>query len=51
MLFHIDHDPCCSDPTCPCHEDDPLISEGSQHVEQGLLSPAEATRLVQGRQF
>ena len=50
-LVHADHDPFCSDPTCPCHEDDSLISEVSQQVEDGLLSPAEATSLVQGRQL
>ena len=50
-LVHTDHDPFCSDPTCPCHEDGSLIAEVSQQVEDGLLNPAEATRFVQGRQL
>lgn len=50
-LVHTDHDPFCSDPTCPCHEDESLIAEVSQQVEEGLFSPAEATRFVQGRQL
>ncbi|MGH2496121.1 MAG: hypothetical protein ACRDIV_15615 [Ktedonobacteraceae bacterium] len=50
-LVHSDHDPFCSDPTCPCHEDDTLLAEVAVQVEQGLLSPDEATRFVQGRQL
>ena len=47
---HTDHDPFCSDPSCPCHEDDALLAAVSEQVEQGLLTPDEATRFVQGRQ-
>lgn len=50
-LVHTDHDPFCSDPTCLCHEDETLLGEVAAQVEQGLLSPDEATRFVQGRQL
>lgn len=49
-LVHTDHDPFCSDPTCPCHEDPDLLVAVSEQVEGGLLTPDEATRFVQGRQ-
>lgn len=38
------------DSTCPCREDSDLIAHVASEVEQGLLSPSEATRIVQGRQ-
>ena len=50
-LVHTEHDPFCSDPTCSCHEDLDLLEEVAQQVEQGLLSPEEATRVVAGRQL
>ena len=50
-LVHTDHDPFCSDPTCPCHEDESLLGSVSEQVDAGLLTPVEATRLVQGRQL
>ncbi len=49
--IHTDHDPFCSDPSCPCHEDAALIDLVAQQVEGGLLTPAEATHFVQGRQL
>lgn len=39
------------DPTCPCREDQSLIAFVASEVEQGILSPSEATRIVQGRQI
>lgn len=39
------------DPTCPCHEDQDLIAYVAAEVEQGVLSPSEASRIVQGRQI
>jgi len=51
-LVHTDHDPFCSDPTCPCHEEDAdAIDSVAQHVEDGLMTPDEATRFTQGRQL
>ncbi len=41
-LVHTDHDPFCPDPTCP------LLAAVAQQVESDLLTPAEATRFVQG---
>lgn len=39
------------DPTCPCHEDPDLIAHVAAEVEQGILTPSEASRIVQGRQI
>ena len=47
-LVHTDHDPFCSDPTCPCHEDQTLLPAVSDQVKQGLLTTDEATRYVKG---
>jgi hypothetical protein len=48
-LVHTDHDQFCSDPTCPCHEDPELLADVAWAVEQGLLTPDEATRVAQGK--
>ena len=48
---HADRDPFCSDPTCPCHEESDTLASLAQHVQDGLLTPEEATRFVQGRQL
>ena len=48
---HTDHDPFCSDPTCPCREGSDALDAVAGMVEDGLLTPAEATRFVQGRQL
>jgi hypothetical protein len=50
-LVHTDHDPFCCDPMCPCHEDPDLLTVVAEHVEDGLMTPAEATRFTQGRQL
>ncbi len=50
-LLHTDHDPFCCDPGCPCHENSQAIEQVSDLVENGLMTPAEATRFVQGRQL
>jgi hypothetical protein len=50
-LVHTDDFPFCADPTCPDKEDDDLIAEVAQQIEDGLLTPVEATRYVQGRQL
>ncbi len=45
----------CVDPTCPDKDDVDLLAEAAQQVapfvQDGLLTPDEATRLVQGRQL
>jgi len=50
-LVHTDDSPFCSDPTCPDKEDEAAINAVAQQVEDGLFTPAEATRFVQGRQL
>lgn len=47
-LQHAEGGSFCSDPTCPCHEDPDLIAELYQDVQNGLLSPEEATAIVNG---
>jgi hypothetical protein len=53
-LVHTADTPVCADPTCPDKDDEELLAEYSQqitpYVQDGLLTPDEATRLVQGRQ-
>ena len=49
-LIHTQEHPFCSmDPTCSCHEDPELLTDVAQAVEQGLLTPDEATRVVMGK--
>lgn len=49
--IHTHTNPFCSDPTCPDKDDPELLAEVAQQVEDGLLTPDEATRVVQGRQL
>jgi hypothetical protein len=48
-LIHTQQHPFCSDPKCPCKEDSQLLSDVARAVEQGLLTPDEATRIAQGQ--
>jgi hypothetical protein len=48
-LLHIGERPFCYDPTCPCHEDDEAIAAVYQAVQDGLITPEEATDFVLGR--
>ena len=50
-LVHTDDSPFCLDPTRPDREDEEAINAVAQQVEDGLLTPDEATRTVQGRQL
>ncbi len=46
--LHTADNPFCYDGTCGCHED-PLLIEGVAHfVDDGLLTPEEATDFVAG---
>lgn len=47
--LHTPEKPFCSDPRCPCHEDELLIFEVSLHVQDGLMTPEEATDFVNGK--
>ena len=51
-LVDVEHSaekPFCWDQTCSCHEDDVLIFEVSLHVQDGLMTPDEATDFVKGK--
>lgn len=47
---HTDKHPfCLTNPDCPCHEDLDNIAPIAQAVNDGLLTPNEATNYVMGR--
>jgi hypothetical protein len=48
-IEHTEESPFCYDATCDCHEDDEAIAAIYQAVQDGLLSPEEATDFVLGR--
>lgn len=48
-LEHTPEKPFCWDSSCPCHEDDLLIGEVATFVQEGLMTPQEATDFVAGR--
>jgi hypothetical protein len=48
-LIHTDDHPFCGDPTCERCEDPELIASVQQAVEQGLITPEEATLMIQGK--
>jgi hypothetical protein len=48
-LEHLPEKPFCWNSACGCHEDDLLISEVARHVEDGLMTPEEATDFVAGK--
>ena len=50
-LVHTKTNPFCSDPTRPDKNDPELLAEVARQVEDGLLTPDEATRTVLGRQL
>jgi hypothetical protein len=50
-LLHTSFCPFCSDSGCSCHEDPDLINEVAQQVEEGLLTPDEATHILTGQQI
>jgi hypothetical protein len=50
-IIHTNQHPFCDNPTCYCHEDATNIAIVQQQVQDGLLTRAEATRMVQGKQL
>ena len=47
---HTDEHPfCVANPTCPCNEDSDLIAPIAQAVQDGLMTPAEATNYILGK--
>ena len=49
IIHTSDHPFCSTDPLCGCHSDPELIAEVAAALEQGLLSPEEATLVIQGK--
>ncbi len=48
-FIHTPDNPFCYDEICGCHENPVLIAAVADAVNQGLLTPEEATRLVAGK--
>ncbi len=46
---HTADNPFCYDISCTCHEDDEVIAAVNQAVQDGLITPEEATDLVLGK--
>jgi len=48
--LHLTDNPFCSiDPNCPCHEDQQRILVVYDQVQQGLLTPFEGRRTIEGK--
>ena len=48
-ILHTTERPFCGDPSCPCSEDPALIAEVNEAVKRGLITPEEATLIIQGK--
>jgi hypothetical protein len=48
-ILHTADSPFCRDETCPCHEDQELLESLSRQVQDGVLTPAEATTIALGK--
>ncbi len=48
-LFHTQEHPFCLIDSCFCHEDPDLIAAVAELVTEGLFTPEEALRFVEGR--
>ena len=49
-MEHTDLHPFCPvDPSCPCHKDPILLAPLAQAVQDGLMTPDEATDYAMGR--
>jgi len=46
---HTAMHPFCLNSTCRCKEDPELIRQVNEYVQQGLLTPQEATRTIEGK--
>ena len=46
--LHTPEKPFCYDAACACHEDDVLIFQVWLFVQNGLMTPEEATDFVKG---
>jgi hypothetical protein len=50
-MLHTQASPFCADPSCLCHEDQELLTIVSEQVTNGLFTPEEAIRFVEGKQL
>lgn len=48
-LLHTTDHPFCWNDACECHEDEAAIFQVSLYVQDGLMTPDEATLFVRGR--
>ncbi len=46
---HTPEHPFCWHPTCLCHEDEEAIADVNQMVQDGLMTPGEATDFILGK--
>ena len=47
--IHTDEVPFCPMSSCPCHEDAVEIARVAQYIQDGLITPEEATDFVGGK--
>ena len=47
--LHTPEHPFCGDPTCPCSENTEALTELDQAIREGLITPDDATRILQGK--
>lgn len=47
--LHDDKTAFCPDEIYPCHEDEIEVARVAQFVDDGLITPEEATELVKGK--
>ncbi len=48
-ILHSDAKPFCYNSTCLCHEDSETIAQVNQYVQDGLITPRDATNIVNGK--
>ena len=48
-IEHTDEKPFCWNGSCPCHEDEEAFAAVNDAVQDGLMTPEEATDFVTGR--
>ena len=50
--YHTDEQPFCfTDGNCPCHEDQEAVKRVEEWIQEGLLTPQEATNYISGKIF
>lgn len=46
---HTESKPFCWNDLCPCYEDEQATAQVNQYVQDGLMTPSEATNFVKGK--